>query len=691
MMMNNKMKWPPELGTPIYIKQAMNNYIIVTPLSYLDNQNKIICKNHTQYDFIDKELVNNSNYDKGFIVVKKGDEWYYLNELQLSNGTNLRNTALMDPIFNYFKLNGGMNPMMMGMMNPMGMGMNPMMNPMNQMNITNPLNALNQQNPQMNPMNIEKQSENVDESSEKSSDDTKIPKKAQSKLDVSSKRNIYTSKDLSRIENLTNRYRLAIKNDRYFADKITNVHRTLIELQEGRLQHLNDQFGTWLWPYMKNIDVDLEIAEDDQQNVYTITVGFLTPLNQFFIEDLKQSLVARIQNQPENIKKGKDDFSVNDLALTTNTLIKDVEYEQTEALKLQEWIRDNLLIKYEEETRYDEEYYLFADLITYADNGYVNITRAGVTCYDLINKNVVNKRLDLHILYDTKNVDNVMDKEINHIKLLEYMGFKHIFKNSDLLKYNDNVLRKKKEKEKEMEIMLASDNIRSKKSVKYSNDPKAIDAQKILALENFICLQPQPKYLLFILDRLVKAWYADYKLSATIVKIKILINHYRARRDTEESSDLGTLPMIIIYLRYGFDTIDVALSLINFYFTNYMYMGWDGNDPDYYIKYNNLIYYTNGDVDVKKILEEYAEDDSEYYDKLSLNPKGILKYGKDIVSHYSKSITDSAEMEKYIDYKQSKVNLPHEQLQRKTYGTVTIDGNPPAYEKHGRIDDAITT
>jgi hypothetical protein len=58
--------------------------------------------------------------------------------------------------------------------------------------------------------------------------------------------------------------------------------------------------------------------------------------------------------------------------------------------------------------------------------------------------------------------------------------------------------------------------------------------------EYLIALQPEPKYQIWVVKRLIMAWYADVDLQNNIRKIKILINQWRARSDQEFNKKNGT-------------------------------------------------------------------------------------------------------------------------------------------------------
>jgi hypothetical protein len=106
-------------------------------------------------------------------------------------------------------------------------------------------------------------------------------------------------------------------------------------------------------------------------------------------------------------------------------------------------------------------------------------------------------------------------------------------------------------------------------------------------------------------------WYSDNELENLIRKIKILINHYRADPSHDFNVVNGILPMITIYPRYGVDNARILLSKLDYYFSLYVEDNEDGKPiyitdatPTYFLKKNNLIYYSNGSIDLKAYIKE---------------------------------------------------------------------------------------
>jgi hypothetical protein len=130
-----------------------------------------------------------------------------------------------------------------------------------------------------------------------------------------------------------------------------------------------------------------------------------------------------------------------------------------------------------------------------------------------------------------------------------------------------------------------------------------MESLSILAQEYIICLQPRVEYLLWTLTRLILCWYSDPILNENIVKIKILINLYRARGIKDFNKEIGVQPVIKIIPRYGREPSLKILSYLSYYFFPYKNVGWKGSSPSYFNKVDDLIYYTNGSIDLKRYIK----------------------------------------------------------------------------------------
>ena len=108
-------------------------------------------------------------------------------------------------------------------------------------------------------------------------------------------------------------------------------------------------------------------------------------------------------------------------------------------------------------------------------------------------------------------------------------------------------------------------------------------------------------------------WYADKELEQNIRKIKVLINHYRADPTQDYNKINGILPMIAIYPKYGIENARLLISKLEYYFSlyiednfnrSYQEIFYPNSNPSYFLKKNNLLYYTNGSIDLKMYIKE---------------------------------------------------------------------------------------
>jgi hypothetical protein len=104
-------------------------------------------------------------------------------------------------------------------------------------------------------------------------------------------------------------------------------------------------------------------------------------------------------------------------------------------------------------------------------------------------------------------------------------------------------------------------------------------------------------------------WYADEELQNNIRKIKVLINQWRAKNNKAYNQKNGTLPSIVVYPRYGKKSAKLVISKLSQYFLLYNSIGWECSKPIYFVKINNLMWYTNGSIDLKM----YFKKSKKYY------------------------------------------------------------------------------
>lgn len=277
------------------------------------------------------------------------------------------------------------------------------------------------------------------------------------------------------------------------------------------------------------------------------------------VYDKNHKFVSISKNDKQNLLKSlnlNEEIHSEDKLIVTNKNIAEIniistkEDEIGEGNKISEYLRTNLA-----------EY--FNDIYFTVFNGYVHVTRKGLNANDVITESLVPDlkffrwQYGLPIDYDA----------------LKYLLFQNKFQHE------------------------IDQNIEEQR-----------DAERIFAQEYLISLQPEPHYQMWAFKRLLEMWYADDKLEKNIRKIKILINQWRARGDKNFNIKNGVLPSIVIYPRYGKQSAKIVLEKISHYFLFYQKIGWKGSQPSYFIKINDLVWYTNGNLDLKLYFKRALKD-----------------------------------------------------------------------------------
>jgi hypothetical protein len=131
----------------------------------------------------------------------------------------------------------------------------------------------------------------------------------------------------------------------------------------------------------------------------------------------------------------------------------------------------------------------------------------------------------------------------------------------------------------------------------------ANEAIKILSQEYLIAMQPKVEFLFWVLVRLIVAWFAHPKLNENIFKIKVLINLFRGRGAREINKDIGIMPIIIVVPQYGKKSATTVLSFLSYFFFPYRRIGMEDSTPTYFNKLDDLLYYTNGSIELKKYIK----------------------------------------------------------------------------------------
>lgn len=268
------------------------------------------------------------------------------------------------------------------------------------------------------------------------------------------------------------------------------------------------------------------------------------------IELLRRKLIAFEKIDEKDIK------TIVNKSVAVNNLITNNDDITNEGNKIITWI-DKVLKKE-----------IFKDLITQIHDDYVYITRKGTKINDVISKELVP-----NLKYFDWQYNNPIDYDT-----LKYV----IYQNTFQKKLQENILQKK-------------------------------EAEDILSQEYVIALQPAPEYQMWTLKRLIMILYGDTAVESRIRKIKVLINQFRADPKQEFNKKNGILPQILIYPKYGVENSRLIISKLEYYFSlyidnffsnKYLNIEWINSNPTYFIKKNNLIYFSNGSIDLKKYIED---------------------------------------------------------------------------------------
>ena len=248
--------------------------------------------------------------------------------------------------------------------------------------------------------------------------------------------------------------------------------------------------------------------------------------------------------------------------IAINNLITAREDEFNEGNKIIAWLKSDLI-------KNDE---MYKTLKVDIKNGYLYIARKGIRTIDLIEK---------HRVPDIHRLDWQYNKPIDYQSLKQ-----NLFINRTQLSIKDDKIIQN-------------------------------ETEKILSQEYILCIQPQPKYQLWALKRLIMAWYGDVDLQNNIRMIKILINQFRVDKNQSYNHKNGILPSIMIYTRYGTKPARNVLTKINYYFSLYTNIGV--STPTYFMKVNNMLFYTNGSIDLKLYFRSMMTDYSYLSENHSFN------------------------------------------------------------------------
>ncbi len=358
----------------------------------------------------------------------------------------------------------------------------------------------------------------------------------------------------------------------------------------------------------------LKTIKSPEKNIYpTILPVNPIKLNNYKIEDINED------NYVKYIQKMIHDIFISDdkiLFVEENTALSNVNVKSQDVLnqeKVNNEIKPTLRKILENYSPVDLEYYydfknslVYRHIILNTDD----TISAGINLIQMIKTNLLKTQSNFKI----EDGENMLEI-INLFDFVEYkiidgyveMFNKFIDKDSqtvteencpDLTILNDMY-------GQPINYKKLSETILENKTAQNVNLNQEIirEAIKIMSLEYLICLQPKVEYLLWTINRLLYCWYSDSYLYKNIYKIKVLINLYRARRIKKFNSDTDIQPIIVMYPRYGKTIARKCMSLISYYFFPYKRYGAENNQPTYFNKLDDLMYYTNGSLDVKKYVK----------------------------------------------------------------------------------------
>lgn len=273
---------------------------------------------------------------------------------------------------------------------------------------------------------------------------------------------------------------------------------------------------------------------------------------------LKQNEIAQKVREilDEHEKTPKNKLIISE-SVGLNSLITEDLVEKAEAKNIIEWV-DKKIKKYA--TKY-AGFELFQDLSMIHFNGYVYFVRKNINPQDILTENLV---------------------KLNHFK--DQYG-------------------------KPIDYDLLRDKLFQTDLENKINGDKRQEVEDMFKQEFLIALQPDPFYMAWILKRILVMWYVDPEFALYVRQIKVLINQWRGKNNKEYNRQHGILPSIVIYPRYGKVPAKKVLDKLVARFYPYQNIGWRCSTPSYFVKVNDLIYYTNGSIELKyylhRMLKEY--------------------------------------------------------------------------------------
>ncbi len=376
----------------------------------------------------------------------------------------------------------------------------------------------------------------------------------------------------------------------------------------------------------------------------TISEKSLNPnLNKYKIVDMNEDKYVKY------IKKMIEDIFISDnktLFREENTALTNINVKSQDILNeenVKEKIKPTLRKLLEDYMQVDIEYYYnFKDLLIFKNKilNSADTISAGIKLIQIIKNNLIKTQSKFKI-EDSENMLSL----INLFDFVEYRiidGYVEIV-NKFVEKDFQTVT---KENCPNLEILnemyglpidykKLSEIILKNKTVSDINLNQEIirESINILSLEYLICLQPKVEFLLWVINRLLYCWYSDPYLYNNIYKIKVLINLYKSQGIKEFNKDTEVLPIIVIYPRYGKTIAKKCRSLLSYYFFPYKKYGNLNSQPTYFNKLDNLMYYTNGSLNIKK------------YVKFILDRNKDRIFNKDLIQVKLTNTSDSNDLE----------------------------------------------
>jgi hypothetical protein len=350
------------------------------------------------------------------------------------------------------------------------------------------------------------------------------------------------TKDITNIDLNSNQTAMTDSKDidRKILFKFQKFREKLVEIENRHLLLANN-------PYYKPL-ISTQQIDVDSKKIYSLYAEDPKNISEDDRIKIKEKLL-----EFDKIKSSEIRLYVSKGASIDN-LITSVDDEINEGLKLVEYLKP-LVNK------------LFLDLDIKINNGYVYLTRALINPMDKVTEELAGK---------LKYYDWQYNRPIDYT-VLKYALLHNEFQSS-----------------------IAEDTLEKR------------EAEKILSLEYVIALQADPKFHMWMTKRLLMIWYGDEEFEKNVRLVKLLINYYRADPFNEYNKINGLLPMILIYSRYGVESARIVIKKLEYYFSLYTNddtlnlnkIYFNGSHPSFFIKKNNLLYYSNGSIDIKLYIRE---------------------------------------------------------------------------------------